>query len=585
MPQGLSINPTTGLISGTIAAGLDTPGLYTVVLTAGDGTYSASQQVQWLVANPVTVNAVANQSGTEGQAVSLQVQANDLSGGALEYSATGLPTGLTISSSGLISGTIAAGAAANGPSTTTVTAGDGTTTASTTFLWQVSSPITIAVPGTQYVGEGSAASLQMQATDSSGDTPTWSAASLPPGLTINSATGLISGTIASGAAANGPYVTTVTASDGTYSNSVQVVWQVAAPAVSGSLTLLNPGTQANTEGQSVSLQVQASDSTSGADLNYSAVGLPSGLSINASTGLITGTITPGSASLGPCLTLVTVSDGTNTVTTAFAWQIASAVTLTNPGNQSGSEGQSVSLQLQASSSNGGTPTFSAVGLPPGLDIDTSTGLISGNIASGSSAYGPYQVTVTAEQGASSTSVSFSWQVSSPVTLTNPGSQSATEGQAVSLQLQASAPSGVAVNYSVIGLPPGLTFNPSTGLISGAPATGDGGPSPYLVLVTAQAGGSSASQVFSWQVSSPVSIADPGMQSGTEGQAVSLQVQATDSTSGAVVQYMATGLPLGLSINSATGLISGSILPGAAAAGPYLVTVSASDGISSANDSF
>ncbi len=585
LPPGLTLNSATGLISGTVTLGPVNAGTYLVVLNVGDGTYSASTAFNWTVSSPITVTNPGTQSGTEGNAVSLQVQGNDPSGVSLVFSATGLPTGLTISSSGLISGTIAAGAAAKGPSTVTVTADDGTTTSSTTFLWQVSSPITITNTGTQYVGEGSAASLQMQAADSSGGTPTWSAASLPPGLTINSATGLISGTLASGAAANGPYVTTVTASDGTYSNSVQVLWQVAAPAVSGSLTLFNPGTQASTEGQSVSLQVQASDSTSGAELNYGAVGLPSGLSINASTGLITGTITPGSANLGPCLTLVSVSDGTNSVTTAFAWQIASAVTLTNPGNQSGSEGQAVSLQLQASSSSGSTPTFSAVGLPPGLGIDSATGLISGNIASGSSAYGPYQVIVTAEQGASSSSVSFAWQVSSPVTLTNPGSQSSTEGQAVSLQLQASAPSDVAVNYSAIGLPPGLVINASTGLIGGTPATGDGGPSPYLVLVTAQAGGSSASQIFSWQVSSPVSITAPGMQSSTEGQAVSLPVQATDSTSGAVVQFMATGLPLGLSINSATGLISGTVLPGAAAAGPYLVTVSAADGASSASESF
>ncbi len=585
LPPGLTLNSATGLISGTLTLGPVNAGVYVVTLTAGDGTYSASTVFNWTVSSPITLTNPGTQSGTEGNAVSLQVQGNDPSGASLVFSATGLPAGLTISSSGLISGTIAAGAAANGPCTTTVTAGDGTTTASTTFLWQVSSPITIASPGTQYVGEGSAASLQMQATDSSGGTPAWSAASLPPGLSINSATGLISGTIASGAAANGPYVTTVTAGDGTYSNSVQVVWQVAAPAVSGSLTLFNPGTQANTEGQSVSLQVQASDSTNGADLDYGAVGLPSGLSINASTGLITGTITPGGASLGPRPTLVSVSDGANTVTTAFVWQIASAVTLTNPGNQSGSEGQAVSLQLQASTSSGGTPTFSAVGLPPGLGIDSATGLISGNIANGSSAYGPYQVVVTAEQGASNSSVSFAWQVSSPVALTNPGSQSSAEGQAVSLQLQASAPSGVAVNYSAIGLPPGLAINATTGLISGTPATGDGGPTPYLVLVTAQAGGSRASQVFSWQVSSPVSITTPGVQSSTEGQAVSLQVQATDSTSGAVVQYLATGLPLGLSINSATGLISGTVLPGAAAAGPYLVTVSASDGASSASDSF
>ena len=54
----------------------------------------------------------------------------------------------------------------------------------------------------------------------------------------------------------------------------------------------------------------------------------------------------------------------------------------------------------------------------------------------------------------------------------------------------------------------------------------------------------------------VTVGNPGSQTSTVGTAASLQVGATDSASGQTLTYSATGLPAGLSINSSTGLISG-----------------------------
>jgi hypothetical protein len=70
----------------------------------------------------------------------------------------------------------------------------------------------------------------------------------------------------------------------------------------------------------------------------------------------------------------------------------------------------------------------------------------------------------------------------------------------------------------------------------------------------------------------VTVTSPGNQSGTAGTATSLQAHASDSASGQTLTYSASGLPPGLSISPATGLISGT----PAIAGTYNTTVTATD---------
>jgi O-glycosyl hydrolase len=75
----------------------------------------------------------------------------------------------------------------------------------------------------------------------------------------------------------------------------------------------------------------------------------------------------------------------------------------------------------------------------------------------------------------------------------------------------------------------------------------------------------------------VTVTSPGNQTSTVGKAASVQIAASDSAPGQTLAYSATGLPAGLSINSATGLISGT----PATAGTSTVTVTATDGTGAA----
>ncbi|MFI6019617.1 M4 family metallopeptidase [Streptomyces sp. NPDC051287] len=88
---------------------------------------------------------------------------------------------------------------------------------------------------------------------------------------------------------------------------------------------------------------------------------------------------------------------------------ASGVTVTNPGSQSSTVGTAVSLQISASSTNSGSLSYAATGLPAGLSINSSTGAVTGTpTTAGTSST---TVTVTDSTGATGTA-SFTWTVSS-----------------------------------------------------------------------------------------------------------------------------------------------------------------------------
>ncbi|MCP3754790.1 putative Ig domain-containing protein [Streptomyces sp. TBY4] len=245
------------------------------------------------------------------------------------------------------------------------------------------------------------------------------------------------------------------------------------------------------------------------------------------------------------------------------FNLALVVTAPQPGNvtvaavsaQNGVIGARIP-ELRNSAEGGTAPyTWSATGLPAGLAIDSSTGTITGTPTTA----GTSNVTVTATDNAGKTgSASFSWTITTAGTalsVTNPGSQSSAVGAAASLTVKAAG--GTApYSWSATGLPAGLSIGSSTGTVTGTATTA--GTSSVTVTATDSAG-KSASATFSWTVTtvtgtSPV-LTNPGNQVVYIGKPVSLSLQTTGGTK--PYAFKATGLPAGLSINAATGVITGS----------------------------
>jgi hypothetical protein len=252
------------------------------------------------------------------------------------------------------------------------------------------------------------------------------------------------------------------------------------------VTLTNPGNQKSIVGTPVSLQIRASDPDTAQTLAYNATGLPAGLSINASTGLISGT--PRTART----TNATVAVGDGTGASAIGWlrwmvrlpAAPNTVRVANPGSQTGTVGTAVALTIQAGDSDSGqTFTYKATGLPNGLSINPTTGVIAGKPTTA----GTYPATVTATDGTGvPDTASFTWTVRNTVTVRSPGSQASTGtvGTAVSLQIHVSdSDSGQTFTYRASGLPDGLSINPTTGVIAGEPTNAG----VYPVTVTATDG--------------------------------------------------------------------------------------------------
>ncbi|MBX2842691.1 MAG: putative Ig domain-containing protein [Flammeovirgaceae bacterium] len=169
----------------------------------------------------------------------------------------------------------------------------------------------------------------------------------------------------------------------------------------------------------------------------------------------------------------------------------------------------------------------------------------------------------------------------PIMLTSIGNQNNIEGESPILAVAATGGSAN-LNYSAFGLPPGLGIESTNGQITGVISVGASTNSPYQVIINIDDGGLNQSQSteFTWVVTTdsgggdPLEVAGIANQSDEEGASVSLNVVASNGVGN--YSYSASGLPDSLSINTGTGLISGTIAAGASTSSPFAVTVTVND---------
>jgi hypothetical protein len=168
-------------------------------------------------------------------------------------------------------------------------------------------------PGDQANETGQAVVLPLLA---HGASVTFGVDGLPDGLGLDAISGQIFGTVTASVVVPTRSLVTARAVDALgHVSSVQFYWTISTPHAP---VAPNPGDQTNAGGDTIELPVNAVDPDGGA-LRYSADNLPAGLAIDATTGIISGTIAPSAA--GVFDASVAISDGRFTTTVRFAWQI------------------------------------------------------------------------------------------------------------------------------------------------------------------------------------------------------------------------------------------------------------------------
>ncbi len=327
---------------------------------------------------------------------------------------------------------------------------------------------------------------------------------VPPGVTFtdnHNGTATLAGTPTTG----GTYVMHLTATNGVGSPATQTLTVTVGQAPS----ITSADTVTFTVGTAGTFSVTTSGYPNPAISEP--VTLPSTLTFTDNgDGTATLSGTPANGTQGSYPFTITAANGVGTnATQSFLLDVSDPVSVSNPGPQTSTVGTAVSLQVNGSDAESLPLTYSATGLPPGLSINSTGGLISGTPTGPSS---PYSVTVTATDGSASASVMFNWQVNLPTqapSITSASSTTFVVGTAGSFAVTTTGdPSGSSMGISESGkLPSGVSFTNNangTATISGTPKTGTKGT--YPLTITASNGVSpNATQRFTLYVKYPTTL--------------------------------------------------------------------------------
>jgi hypothetical protein len=558
LPAGLTLS-TAGVLSGTPTV----KGTFPIVVTVTDsnsctGTNSPAYNLT-INCQTITVTNPATTTGTSGTAFSQTFTQSGAHGTATFTTASTLPTGFTLSNTGLLSGTTTQHGSF--PIVVTVTDSNGCTGTSATYTLVIAcNPITVTNPATSS-GTVSAAFSQTFTQSGSLGTPSFTTAStLPAGLTLHSATGVLDGTPTQ--SGTFPIVVTVTDSNGCTGTSATYTLIISCQTI----TVTNPATTSSPAGTPLSINFTQTGAIGTATFTTSST-LPTGLTL-AANGTLSGT--PSGSGAFPIVVTVTDSNGCTGTNPSYTLTITCpTITVTNPGVSSGTAGVAFS-QTFSQSGGQGTITWSKTGaLPAGITLNSATGVLSGTTnASGSF---PITVTATDSNGCTGTGATYTLVINcQTITVTNPGVNTGTVDAAFSQTFTKTGILGT-VTWSETGaLPAGITLNSATGVLSGTPTVK--GSFPITVIAT-DTNGCSGSSPYTLTINcQTITVTNPGVTTGTVDAPFSQSFSQTGAH-GTATFTTASTLPAGLSLSTA-GVLSGT--PTVKGSFPIVVTVTDSN---------